>query len=57
MRPGEIATLDVRFNESQLRRIMLCGDFGAGWKPRDVAVDDDNDWADAAVVDAHAYIG
>ena len=57
MRPGEIVTLDVRFNESELERIMLGGDFGAGWEPRDVAVDDDNDWADAAVVDAHAYIG
>ena len=57
VRPGEIATLDMRYDDSQLDRIMLGGMFGLGWIPSDIAVDDDNDWSDAAVVDTHAHIG
>ena len=53
LRPAEIATLDVRFNERRLDQLLDRG----GWSALDLASDADNDWSDPAVVDAHAYTG
>ncbi|MXZ72642.1 MAG: M4 family metallopeptidase [Acidobacteria bacterium] len=52
LRPAEIVTLDVNFNERRLDQLID----GSRWSG-DVASDDDNDWNDAAVVDAHVYTG
>ena len=55
LRPAEIVTLDLRYNEA--RAESLLDPFGASWVPSDVASDTDNAWVDAAVVDSHAYAG
>ena len=55
LRPAEIVTLDLRYNEA--RAESLLDPRGSGWVPSDVASDTDNVWADAAVVDGHAYAG
>ena len=55
LRPAEIVTLDLRYNEA--RRESLVDPFGASWVPSDVASDTDNAWVDAAVVDGHVYAG
>ena len=55
LRPAEIVTLDLRYNEA--RAESLVDPLGASWVPSDVASDTDNAWADAAVVDGHVYAG
>ena len=52
LRPAEIATLDVRFSDQRLDQLLE----GSSWS-RDIASDDDNEWSDHAVVDAHVYTG
>ena len=57
-RPGEVVTLDARYSEAALVRLMTSHVLGTGsWLPSDIAVDDDNTWSDKAVVDNHAHIG
>ena len=62
MRPGELVTLDARFNLLRATRLifgylfqLLSGD--PVWTSDDIAVDADNDWDDPAVVGAHVYSG
>ena len=55
LRRAEIVTLDVRHDEE--RRDGLVDPDGPRWLPSDVASDADNEWSDAAVVDAHAHAG
>ncbi len=55
LRPAEIVTLDMRYNEHRFDS--LIDSRGARWTASDVARDDDNHWQDAAVVDAHVYTG
>jgi Zn-dependent metalloprotease len=62
-RPGEIVTFDARFNSDRLNRL-LDKHFIEGlpegepvWTADDVAADADNEWDDAAIVDAHAHTG
>ena len=58
LRPGEIVTLDMQFDEERRaallqrneRREML-------WTSSDLATDSDNDWDDPAVVDLQAHMG
>ena len=62
MRPGEIVTLDTRFNFLRAQRLILgfLTQFLTDepvWTPDDIAVDADNDWDDPAVVGAHVYSG
>ena len=52
LRPAEIATLDVRFSDQRLNQLVR----GSSWS-RDIASDDDNEWSDHAVVDAHVHTG
>ena len=52
LRPAEIVTLDVNFSERRLDQLID----GSRWSG-DVASDDDNEWSDPAVVDAHVYTG
>ena len=51
LRPAEIATLDVDFSDRRLEQLTD----GSPWSTRDIASDDDNEWSDPAVVDAHVY--
>lgn len=53
LRPAEIVTLDVNFSNRRLDQLM---DGSRLWWD-DVAGDDDNEWNDPAVVDAHVYTG
>ena len=55
LRPAETVTLDMRYDEE--RADFLTEEPAGVWLPSDVASDPDNDWADSAVVDAHAYAG
>ena len=55
LRPAEILTLDLRYNEDRAYRLL--DPRGVLWQPSDVASDPDNNWADAAVVDAHVHMG
>ena len=55
LRPAETVTLDMRHDEERVD--FLIEEPEGGWLPSDVASDDDNDWGDTAVVDAHAYAG
>ena len=63
MRPGELVTLDARFNFRRVIRLVLghvLNLIEPGeplWTSDDLAVDADNDWDDPAVVGAHAYTG
>ena len=62
MRPGELVTLDTRFNLLRAERLILGFLFQLltdepAWTSDDVAVDADNDWDDPAVVGAHVYSG
>ena len=57
LRPGEVLTLDARFDESALFRLLVAGEPGQRWTASDVADDEDNDWTDKAVVDHHAHLG
>ena len=55
LRPAEIVTLDMRYS---LQRTFELLDEEAGfWNADDVARDDNNDWRDPGVVDAHAHTG
>ena len=54
LRPAEIVTLDLRHDDARVDSLL---DRDARWVASDVAWDADNDWRDAAVVDAHAYGG
>ena len=55
LRPAEIVTLDMRYNENRFDSLL--DPRGARWAASDVARDADNHWQDAAVVDAHVYTG
>ena len=55
LRPAEIVTLDLDHREHRWESLM--DEDGPKWRPSDVASDTDNNWRDAAVVDAHAYAG
>ena len=62
MRPGELVTLDARFNLLRSFRLILgyLSQLPPGepvWTSDDIAVDADNDWDDPAVVGAHVYSG
>ncbi|MCY4601036.1 MAG: M4 family metallopeptidase [Acidobacteria bacterium] len=63
LRPAEIVTIDLRFNVHRYVRLLF-SHFEDGlvpgvrvWNSDDVASDADNDWDDAAVVEAHAHTG
>ncbi|MCY4598671.1 MAG: hypothetical protein OXF27_01980, partial [Acidobacteria bacterium] len=63
LRPAEIVTIDLRFNVDRFVRLLF-GHIEGGlvpgvrvWRADDVASDADNDWDDAAVVEAHAHTG
>ena len=60
MRPGELVTLDARFNLLRAFRLILGYLFQLPpgepvWTSDDIAVDADNNWDDPAVVGAHVY--
>ena len=57
LRPGEIITLDARFEESAIDRLLLPGEPRQRWTAADIADDEDNDWTDEAVVDHHVHVG
>ena len=63
LRPAEIVTLDLRFNDLRRQRLTFEHFFDqlppgeAVWTADDVAADADNDWDDPAVVDGHGYTG
>ena len=63
MRPGELVTLDARFNVRRAIRLVfghvlnLIDPGEPLWTSDDLASDADNDWDDPAVVGAHAYTG
>ena len=67
MRPGELITLDTRFNLLRAHRLIFGHFFNLifnlmppgepFWTADDIAVDADNDWDDPAVVGAHVYSG
>ena len=58
LRPGEIVTLDVGFDGGQLNRLVAPGPWNVRrWTSQDIAADEDNDWADTAVVDGHVHMG
>ena len=58
IRPGEIVTLDVGFDNGRLDRLLAPGTWDdRRWTSQDIAADADNDWADAAVVDGHVHMG
>ena len=54
LRPAEILTLDMRYDEERLDELVT-GE--AVWTAGDLASDADNEWSDPAVVDGHAYVG
>ena len=53
LRPAPILTLDARASSTTFARLVQ----GGRWLESDFAVDSDNDWTQAAVVDAHAHMG
>jgi thermolysin len=53
LRPAPIFTLDTRGNSATFQRLQL----GGPAVETDLAIDVDNDWTQAAVVDAHAHLG
>ena len=55
LRPAETVTLDMRHDRDRTNFLLLRPE--GIWAPSDVASAPDNDWTDAAVVDAHAYAG
>ena len=58
LRPGEIVTLDVGFDEERLNRLAAPGAWDVRrWTSQDVAADPDNDWTRTAVVDGHVHMG
>jgi thermolysin len=57
LRPPVISTYDFRFSVGRLLRFLNANASPADLTPADLASDDDNEWTDGAVVDAHAYSG
>ena len=58
LRPGEIVTLDIGFDIEDLNRLAAPGPWNLKrWTSQDIAADEDNDWADTAVVDGHVHMG
>ncbi len=58
LRPGEVVTLDAGFDIERLVRLTERGPFRVQrWTSSDIGADDDNDWADPAVVDGHVHMG
>ena len=58
LRPGEIVTLDIGFDEARLDQLSAPGPWSVRrWTSQDIAADADNDWPDAAVVDGHVHMG
>ena len=58
LRPGEVVTLDAGFDANRLRPLLESGPPRVPrWTSSDIAADDDNDWDDPAVVDAHVHMG
>ena len=58
LRPGEIVTLDIGFDERRLDRLEAPGPWNVRrWTSQDIAADGDNDWPDTAVVDGHVHMG
>ena len=56
LRPSEIVTLDLQYDEVRLFEVILPP--GASWAPGDTASDADNRWEDnAAAVDGHVHLG
>jgi Zn-dependent metalloprotease len=53
LRPAPILTLDTRGSSATFQRLLQ----GGPALESDLAVDSDNDWTQAAVVDAHAHMG
>lgn len=53
LRPAPIFTLDTRGNSASFQRLQQ----GGPAVETDLAIDTDNDWTQAAVVDAHAHLG
>jgi Zn-dependent metalloprotease len=53
LRPAPIFTLDTRGNSATFQRLQQ----GGPAVETDLAIDVDNDWTQAAVVDAHAHLG
>ena len=53
LRPAPVLTLDTRGSAVTFQRLVE----GGRWMDSDLAVDSDNDWTQAAVVDAHAHMG
>lgn len=59
LRPAEIVTLDLKHNVLGLYSLMyswLEGVFGPPWQEM-IATDNDNEWSDSGIVDAHAHVG
>ncbi len=54
LRPASIRTFDLR---ASLNRFIAVVYFGAPLLPNDYGRDDDNDWTDGQIVDAHTYAG
>ena len=58
LRPGEIVTLDIGFDEARLDQLSAPGPWSVRrWTSQDIAADTDNDWARTAVVDGHVHMG
>ena len=58
LRPGEVVTLNARFDVERLVELTAPGPFRVQrWTSSDIAADPDNDWGDAAVVDGHVHMG
>ncbi len=58
LRPGEVVTLDADFDADRRARLVERGPPRVPrWTSSDIAADDDNDWDDPAVVDAHVHMG
>jgi thermolysin len=53
LRPPSLMTFDMRGNLYRVKQVLN----GAALYTSDVAFDSDNDWNDAATVDAHVYLG
>jgi Zn-dependent metalloprotease len=53
LRPCALTTYDLRHDVALTGQVLTTGRFDPAWTARDA----DNDWTDAAVVDAHSYAG
>ena len=58
LRPGEIVSLDMQFDEERRFALLERNEQGETlWTSSDLATDSDNDWDDPAVVDLQAHMG